>query len=311
MNNFDAVKSLLLDIAGQSNIIAVPRLLIKVMNDSLGGGVFLSQLIYWSDKGSDKNGWFYKTYDEWEEETTLSKYKIRKYTEELTKIGILETKIKKANGAPTVHYRLQITALIEWIVKNLTMESEVASQSLTETTTETTFKHATPEKNGVAEVEAFFEEKEKNKSRKPLGKADLPDPALGIVGAMVEFQKRGDRVRETVQEYPADVQEVVEAFYRVFKIPIPSKQAGADFKKWIKFGRRYAQRLGEQGADPTATFENIKKSAEKGEWVVTDIQSIQNVLGGNMDIAELEKIYKVDDGTYQNAYGEVVGTWKK
>jgi hypothetical protein len=37
-------------------------------------GLFLAQLFYWHDKGSDPDGWIYKTQAEWEEETGLSRW---------------------------------------------------------------------------------------------------------------------------------------------------------------------------------------------------------------------------------------------
>jgi len=45
---------------------------------AIGGGIkaglFLAQLFYWHDRGSDPDGWIYKTQAEWEEETGLSRW---------------------------------------------------------------------------------------------------------------------------------------------------------------------------------------------------------------------------------------------
>ena len=62
--------------------------LIEAMNDrpiafnrhyvSLGcginGSLMLSQMVYWSKRTKDQNGYFYKTQDEWLEETGLTRY---------------------------------------------------------------------------------------------------------------------------------------------------------------------------------------------------------------------------------------------
>ena len=141
MANYDNVQRLISEIAGQHNTMGVPRVFCKFMG-SLEGGVFLSQLIYWSDKGSRKDGWFYKTYEEWEDETMLSKYKVRSLSQKLEEMGILHTTVKRANGVPTVHYRLESEKFHFLLVKFLTPESEEISQSLTDTTTtETTTKY--------------------------------------------------------------------------------------------------------------------------------------------------------------------------
>ena len=145
MSNQQAMIEIIKATSGQANILAIPRPYIEFMG-SLDGGLFLSQLIYWSDKGAHDGGWFYKTYLEWEEETTLSKYEISKQAGILKKKGILETKVKKAHGAPTVHYLFSFSefqkSFVEFLhygkLSNLTMESEVTLQSITETTTETT-----------------------------------------------------------------------------------------------------------------------------------------------------------------------------
>jgi hypothetical protein len=142
-NAIDLVKAL----SGQANVLTIPRLYIDYMG-SIDGGLLLNQLIYWSDKGADNDGWFYKTYLEWESETTLSKYEVSKQVNILKNKGTLKTKVKKANGAPTVHYKFLFSEFQNSIVKfinyrksiNLTIESEETRQSLTETTTKTTPK---------------------------------------------------------------------------------------------------------------------------------------------------------------------------
>lgn len=134
MSNYDAAKTLISAFAGQHNIIGVPRAFCEFMG-SLEGGVFLSQLIFWSDKGKQKDGWFYKSYEEWEDEVMLSQYKVGKYSQQLQQLGVLEFKIKKANGAPTCHYRFDYQKFHNRFIKFLTMDSIKISQSITETTT--------------------------------------------------------------------------------------------------------------------------------------------------------------------------------
>lgn len=139
-NAIDLVKAL----SGQANVLTIPRLYIDYMG-SIDGGLLLNQLIYWSDKGAD-DGWFYKTYLEWEDETTLSKYEVSKQVNILKEKGVLKTNVKKANGAPTVHYKFLFSEFQNSIVKfidyrksiNFTIDSEETRQSLTETTPETT-----------------------------------------------------------------------------------------------------------------------------------------------------------------------------
>ena len=57
MNNQQAMIELIKATSGQANILTIPRPYIEFMG-SLDGGLFLSQLIYWSDRGGQDDGWF-------------------------------------------------------------------------------------------------------------------------------------------------------------------------------------------------------------------------------------------------------------
>jgi hypothetical protein len=143
MSNQTQVIDMIKQLAGQSNILTVPRLFIDLTGE-IESALFLSQCIYWSDKTKNPDCWFYKTGEEWEEEITLSRYKISKAVKVLG--GIIETKLKKANGSPTIHYRVNFQLLENRILKkienpiskNLKNDIEKTSKTLTETTTETT-----------------------------------------------------------------------------------------------------------------------------------------------------------------------------
>lgn len=141
---FDLVKRF----SGQENILSVPRVFCEVTG-SLEAGMLLSQLLFWSDKGDDPDGWFYKSYVEWKQHVFLTEYQIRKFSKQFEEAGFLETKLKKANGTPTLHYRIKRGEFSEWILKNLGIETEkfqnpnpnISESSIyTETTTETTTK---------------------------------------------------------------------------------------------------------------------------------------------------------------------------
>jgi hypothetical protein len=147
MNNQQEVFALISKLSGSKNKIVADMTLCKFMG-SLQGGVFLSQLLYWSDKGRD--GWFYKTYAEWHEETFLSEYETRQQVKICKEYGFLETDVRKANGNPTVHYRMDSHKFLESIMKFLSNDNEnfietkpknlqePYTESTTETTTETT-----------------------------------------------------------------------------------------------------------------------------------------------------------------------------
>jgi len=120
-NNKNTITNLIYSISGQKAILAVPRVFVEMVG-SLNTAFFLSQALYWSDRG--KHGWFYKTYTDWEAELALSKYQVRQAVAVLKKRGVIETKVKKAAGNPTVHYRMNINRLAEWIIEHLSHKNK-------------------------------------------------------------------------------------------------------------------------------------------------------------------------------------------
>ncbi|MFO3691409.1 DnaD domain-containing protein [Staphylococcus felis] len=152
MNNRDYIASIITQFSGQNNVIPIPVIYLKITED-YPTAALLNQLIYWSDRTNRKDGYFYKSYKEWEEEIHLSKYQVMRSIKKLKNMGIVETALKKANGAPTVHYKVDSEVASQWIVKflnngkstNLTMDSEETQESLTENTTENTTKNTDKE----------------------------------------------------------------------------------------------------------------------------------------------------------------------
>jgi hypothetical protein len=161
------VYALIARVAGQANVLTIPRLFIDWTGDHISA-LLLSQIIYWSSRTTDAEGWFYKSAKEWEEELGISDYQLTRATKKLADAGVA-TKLRKVRGAPTLHYRLDRDTFLDWISDKLgngfsapaggdsresrkwisdssgspfptnsAMHSRVTRESLTETTTETT-----------------------------------------------------------------------------------------------------------------------------------------------------------------------------
>ena len=99
---------LFIEILSERPIAFLP-LLAKVAG-SASSGLFMSQLLYWWGKGI-KEGEIYKTIDEMEEETYLSRSEqdvaIRKWKE----LGVLE--VRKAGIPPKRHFRINTEYLLQ------------------------------------------------------------------------------------------------------------------------------------------------------------------------------------------------------
>ena len=122
------MKLLIATYSGNERHITIPKIYLELTND-YPTAALLNQMIFWSDKTKRRDGFFYKTYKEWEEETFLSEYQVRRSSKVLKELGFLETKLKKANGSPTLHYKLDMDVLSESIVKKLKNRNQTNSRN--------------------------------------------------------------------------------------------------------------------------------------------------------------------------------------
>lgn len=74
------------------------------------GALLLSQSLYWSKRTNNTEGWFYKSTDDWKDETGMTRTEIETARKKLRIIGVLE---EKKVGVPCrLHYRINSANLI-------------------------------------------------------------------------------------------------------------------------------------------------------------------------------------------------------
>lgn len=105
MSRRDEILTLISRLTGQANVLTIPVLFIDFAG-SLDAALLLSQILYWSDRTEDREGWFYKTYGQWKDELRLTEYEVRKAARHLVDLGAIEVEVRRAAGSPTVHYRI-------------------------------------------------------------------------------------------------------------------------------------------------------------------------------------------------------------
>lgn len=126
MGNYDDIKNVISTFSGTERHITVPRVYLELLGD-FNTAAFLNQLIFWSDKTKRRDGFFYKTYAEWEDELFLSEYQVRRSSKNLRDLGLIETEVKRANGSPTVHYKVNMEKLSESILNKLKNRNQTNS----------------------------------------------------------------------------------------------------------------------------------------------------------------------------------------
>ncbi|MEN4561773.1 conserved phage C-terminal domain-containing protein [Pantoea agglomerans] len=117
---FDIIQSM----SGQKNVIVIPRPYLKFFRGEQQAhalAAVLNNLVFWSAFGDDK-GWFYKTYEELGEEAGgLSKDQTERLVKKLVKNHLsdaIHTCVRKVNGTPTMHYKVDGDSLISLIFKD-------------------------------------------------------------------------------------------------------------------------------------------------------------------------------------------------
>lgn len=82
-------------------------------------GVFLSQLFYWTGKGKSAGGWIWKSQQDWEDETCLSRREQETARRKLRALGVIEE--RRAGVPATLHYRIVIDRLYELLAEQSSM----------------------------------------------------------------------------------------------------------------------------------------------------------------------------------------------
>ena len=105
------VFALLVAFSGQGNVVSIQKEYLVLCDYDYEAAVFLSQIIYWSDKSYLEDGWIYKTYAEWEKELFIKERKLRRLKDYLVAKGYIEMKILHRNGIPVCHWRVTVKVI--------------------------------------------------------------------------------------------------------------------------------------------------------------------------------------------------------
>lgn len=164
---------------------------------ALGGieeAIFVQQLYYWSDKSKSKDGWVYKNRIEWERETTLTPKQQKRIVRHLKDLGMLETTLKKAKGAPTLHYKLANGLVQKVLIEQDERDHSIGTKGTnppTEITTEITTE--------IIAAEAADPEKGKNETGKKI-KVD-PSTPMDLEGFILWCKKSTQRHIQIIADF--------------------------------------------------------------------------------------------------------------
>ncbi|MBC3213424.1 replication protein [Serratia fonticola] len=110
--------------------IAFQRSFVRI-GAGVTGALLLSQLVYWTNRAENEEGWVYKTQEEWEEETGLSRYEQEGARKKLRSLGLL---LERKQGLPAkLFYRINIPVLYQ-LLGVTSLDAEFPHTSMGKTT---------------------------------------------------------------------------------------------------------------------------------------------------------------------------------
>ncbi|MBN1857119.1 MAG: hypothetical protein JW846_09225 [Dehalococcoidia bacterium] len=89
----------------QERVFALPQNYLFLTGDA-NSALLLSQLVYWSERTTDPEGWVFKSLPDWGRELNLHRRTLEHARRRLMQLGLIETSIKQAYRCPTTHYRI-------------------------------------------------------------------------------------------------------------------------------------------------------------------------------------------------------------
>ncbi|CAI0906236.1 Uncharacterised protein [Serratia liquefaciens] len=131
--------------SGQKNCIVIPGPYLDFFasdQQAFALAAVLNQLVFWTGKSSQDNGWFYKTHEELASELRgVSEDQVQRVVSKLRKKylpGVIEVSTRKVNGTPKNHYRIDGDKLIALIFPPVveSAESRKGKREVTESTTQ-------------------------------------------------------------------------------------------------------------------------------------------------------------------------------
>ena len=98
---------ILSNFSGHQSVSSIPKLYVRFTGCHSKAAV-LNQIIFYSNKSKLNNGWFYKSYEEWEEDICICERTMRRIIKNFESDGIVLLKTNKANGKRVLHIKIDI-----------------------------------------------------------------------------------------------------------------------------------------------------------------------------------------------------------
>lgn len=134
------LKQVLIELLGQKNRLTVHKSL-AIFSGSIDRGIVLDQIIFWSEKSTEsKDGWFHKSYKEWQEETTIKERSLNRIFKEFENLNLIERKTRSSRGIRKLYIKPLMSNIIDQFMFFLNQTDKVSDWRKNYTKTCTTIE---------------------------------------------------------------------------------------------------------------------------------------------------------------------------
>jgi hypothetical protein len=212
------------------------------LTGSVKAAILLSQAMYWQSRATQKDGWWYKTAEDWQEETGLTRREQERARQDCSKY--LKTDLR---GVP---------ATLFWQVDEEALTTDLIQQ-ISETSFDKKGKLDLPKSENINRTETTTETTRENSADEPRISEFT---GLPVVEKKPLSRKSQEELRALVDEgffgggklpvdYPEDIRETLQIFCECWNIVPPGKNNKSQYSYWIKCTRELMDAMGEFGVE--------------------------------------------------------------
>ena len=237
----------------------------------INGALMLSQMVYWSKRTKDKNGYFYKTQEEWEQETGLTRREQETARKRLRELGFVS---EHKHGVPCkVHFRVEHDNLYMALVRfSQNSQSSMAESAKLECTNAPNSDVGISQTNTENTTEITTEIRRSTAELTQILKGKKPVEALIAIGLEKDVAQRFNEHRKALKK-PLTLEGLIKHYHESCNAGISTNDAARIVlsESWIGFANRYNWKpvyeslIGEsQPKQSTPAPQNLK--TVKGAW---------------------------------------------
>jgi hypothetical protein len=205
----------------------------------INGALMLSQMVYWSKRTKDKNGYFYKTQDDWEQETGLTRREQETARKRLRELGFVS---EHKHGVPCkVHFRVEHDNLYMALVRfSQNSQSSMAESAKLECTNAPNSDVGISQTNTENTTEITTEIRRSTAELTQILKGKKPVEALIAIGLEKDVAQRFNEHRKALKK-PLTLEGLIKHYHESCNAGISTNNAARIVlsESWIGFANRY------------------------------------------------------------------------